>query len=92
MFQAICLPRLAIDSDIRDFFSAHRGHTCRQRKVRYYKTGSEEMLDVDLGRKVSKIETFEGELNKVMEVRTMKARRGVSMAIREASQDLFPEE
>lgn len=50
------------------------------------------MLDVDLCRKVSKIETFEGELNKVMEVRTMKVRRGVSMAIREASQDLFPEE
>ena len=53
--------------------------------------GSEEMLDVDLCRKVSKIQTFEGDLNKVMEMSTMKARRGASMAIREASQDLYLE-
>lgn len=49
------------------------------------------MLDVDLCRKVSKIQTFEGDLNKVMEMSTMKARRGASMAIREASQDLYLE-
>lgn len=41
--QAICLPRPVMDSGIRDF-PAHRGHSCRRRKVIYCRTSSQELL------------------------------------------------